>query len=134
MATMVATAGVRRLMRAGSWVGLLFLYLPRVVILIYAFNPTVAQSWPPSGFTTRWFSVAFHNREIRTSLWLSVKAGLGATALALVLGSLAAFAVHRFRFFGRETVSFLLVLPIALPGIVTGLALNSAIDAAGLSF
>ena len=93
-------------MRAGSWVVLLFLYLPLVVILIYAFNPNVGQSWPPSGFTVRWFSVAFHNRDVRTSLWLSVKAGLGATALALVLGSLAAFAVHRFRFFGRETVSF----------------------------
>jgi len=134
MATMVETAGVRRLIRAYAWAVLAFLYLPLLVILIYAFNPSVAQSWPPSGLTAKWFSVAFHSRDVRSSLWLSVKAGVGATAIALLLGSLAAFAVYRYRFFGRETVSFLLVLPIALPGIVTGLALNSAIDTAGLSF
>src|SRR3954453_13546128 len=103
----------------------LFLFLPILLICVYAFNPSNIQSWPLDGLSTKWFSAAFHNQEIRDALWLSVRAGLIATAIALVLGSLAAFAVHRFRFFGREAVSLMLVLPLALPGIITGMALNS---------
>src|SRR3954453_13787340 len=111
----------------------LFLFLPILLICVYAFNPSNIQSWPLDGLSTKWFSAAFHNQEIRDALWLSVRAGLIATAIALVLGSLAAFAVHRFRFFGREAVSLLLVLPIALPGIVTGLALLSAMQYGGIT-
>jgi putative spermidine/putrescine transport system permease protein len=103
----------------------LFLWLPLALIMVYAFNSSNVQSWPIPGFTTHWFSVAWHSREVRDAIWLSVRAGLLATGVALVLGSAAAFAIARFRFFGRESVSFLLVLPIALPGIITGMALNS---------
>ena len=102
-----------------------FLWFPLVLIGVYAFNKSNIQSWPIPGWTTHWFSVAWHNPDVRSSLWLSVKVGLLATGIALVLGSMAAFAIHRFRFFGRESVSFLLLLPIALPGIITGMALNS---------
>jgi putative spermidine/putrescine transport system permease protein len=104
---------------------LLFLFIPIATIVIFAFDRSNIQSWPIRHYTVHWFSVAWHDPEVRSALWLSVKAGLAATALALVLGSLAAFAVHRFRFFGRETISLLLVLPLALPGIVTGIALQS---------
>src|SRR5438874_5165176 len=100
---------------------------------IYAFNKSVVQSWPIPGWTTHWFSVAWHNPDARSALWLSVNAGLVATGVAIVLGSMAAFAIHRFRFFGRESVSFLLLLPIALPGIITGMALNSFYVFAGIS-
>src|SRR5206468_7748764 len=110
------------------------LYAPLLIVVIYAFNESRIQTWPPSGFTLHWFSVAWHNGGVRSALWLSIQAGLGATAIALVLGSAAAFAVHRFRFFGRETISFVLVLPIALPGIITGIALNSAINFSGIPF
>jgi putative spermidine/putrescine transport system permease protein len=111
----------------GVWTTLvvLFLWLPLALIMVYAFNSSNVQSWPIPGFTTRWFSVAWHSEEVRNALWLSVRAALLATGIALVLGSAAAFAIARFRFFGRESVSFLLVLPIALPGIITGMALNS---------
>src|SRR3954447_22394141 len=111
----------------GIWVGvvLLFLYIPIAVICLYAFNESNVQSWPISGFTTKWFGPAIHNADMQQALWLSLKAGMFATAVALVLGTCAAFGVHRFRFFGREAISFLLVLPIALPGIITGMALNS---------
>ena len=111
----------------GVWVALvlLFLYVPIAIICLYAFNASNVQSWPIAGLTTRWFSPAIHNPDMQQALWLSLKAGLVATAVALALGSMAAFGVHRFRFFGRETISFLLVLPIALPGIITGMALNS---------
>jgi putative spermidine/putrescine transport system permease protein len=111
----------------GAWVALvlLFLYVPIVIICLYAFNASNVQSWPIAGLTTRWFSPALHNGAMQEALWLSLKAGALATVVALLLGSMAAFGVHRFRFFGRETVSFLLVLPIALPGIITGMALNS---------
>jgi putative spermidine/putrescine transport system permease protein len=110
-----------------AWAALimLFLFIPLAVIITYAFNPSNIQSWPLSGLSTKWFSSTWHNEEMRHALWLSVRAGLLADGIALLLGSAAAFAVHRFRFFGREAVSFLLVLPIALPGIITGMALNS---------
>ena len=104
---------------------MLFLFVPIAIIIVYAFNPSNVQSWPLSGLSTRWFSTTWHNAEARHALWLSVRAGLLADAIALLLGTSAAFAVHRFRFFGREAVSFLLVLPLALPGIITGMALNS---------
>jgi putative spermidine/putrescine transport system permease protein len=111
----------------GAWVGLVlvFLYVPIALICLYAFNSSNVQSWPIAGLTTRWFSPAIHDEAMRQALWLSLKAGGISTAIALVLGSLAAFGVHRYRFFGREAVSFLLILPIALPGIISGMALNS---------
>jgi putative spermidine/putrescine transport system permease protein len=110
---------------------LLFLYVPLFVIMLYAFNPARSQSWPLPGLSTRWFVATWNNADVRTALVTSLKAGLGATTIALVLGSLAAFAIHRFKFFGREAVSFVLILPLALPGIVTGMALNSTINLGG---
>jgi putative spermidine/putrescine transport system permease protein len=108
-----------------SMLVILFLWTPLALIMLYAFNKSNVQSWPITSFTTHWFRAAWTS-EVKTSLWLSVRVGLIATGIALALGSAAAFGVARFQFFGREAVSFLLVLPIALPGIVTGIALNSA--------
>jgi putative spermidine/putrescine transport system permease protein len=118
---------VRAKLALGAWVGLVlaFLDIPMGLIVLYAFNSSNVQGWPIAGLTTKWFGPAWHDEEVRAALSLSFRAGLGATAVALLLGSMAAFAVHRFRFFGREAVSFALVLPIALPGIITGMALNS---------
>ncbi|HVP03528.1 MAG TPA: ABC transporter permease [Solirubrobacteraceae bacterium] len=115
----------RWLLRLGSLLTLAFLYFPLVVIAIYAFNTTRVQTWPPSGLSLHWFDDAFNNSGARDALWTSVRVALGATAIALVLGSLAAYALARHDFFGKESVAFLLVLPIALPGIVTGMALNA---------
>ena len=110
----------------------LFLWLPLVVIALYAFNKSQIQSWPISHWTFHWFSVAFHDSQVRSALWLSIRVGLLATLVALLLGTMAAFGVHRFRFFGRESISLLFLLPIALPGIITGMALNSAFSFAGV--
>ena len=118
-------------MRVASVLVLAFLYIPLLIVILYAFNPARSQTWPLEGLSLKWFEVAWNNGEVRSALLTSVKAGLAASAVALLLGSMAAAAVHRFRFFGRETVSFLLILPLALPGIVTGMALNSAINAGG---
>src|SRR5215813_4788685 len=109
------------------WVALVlaFLFIPIVLIVLYAFNQSTIQSWPISHFTLHWFSLAWHDPEVRAAFLLSVRVGLFATALALLLGSAIAYALHKFRFFGREAISFLLVLPLALPGIITGIALNS---------
>ncbi len=117
--------GTRWLLRIGTWITLLFLYVPLLVIALYAFNDRRVQAWPIDGLSTQWFSKAFHNPGVRDALWTSVKAAVGATAIAMLLGTLAAIAVSRFRFFGREAISFLVILPIALPGIVTGMALNA---------
>ncbi|HEY6961097.1 MAG TPA: ABC transporter permease [Gaiellaceae bacterium] len=111
----------------GAWVALVlaFLYVPIALICLYAFNKSNVQSWPIPGVTTKWFSPAIHNSDVQDALLLSLECAAMATLTALVLGSLAAFGVHRFRFFGREMISFVLVLPIALPGIITGMALSS---------
>jgi putative spermidine/putrescine transport system permease protein len=111
-----------------------FLWLPLLLIMLYAFNGSTIQSWPISGWTFHWFHQAWHDPEARRSLWLSLKVALAATVIALLLGTAAAAAIYRFRFFGREAVSFLLLLPIALPGIITGMALNSAYAFAGVRF
>ncbi len=128
-------------LRLASGGTLLFLYLPILVVAIYAFNDSKNQSWfrlveslASNGIggtlSLRWFDAALKNLEVREAFALSIQAALGATLMALLLGSAAAFAVHRFRFFGRDAISFIVVLPIALPGIVTGMALNAAINAA----
>jgi putative spermidine/putrescine transport system permease protein len=121
----VETRGARIGLRLATFVTLAFIYVPLGVIALYAFNETRTQRWPISGLTLRWWDRAFPNEGVRDALLHSVEAALGATAIALVLGTLASLAVQRYRFFGRETVSFLVILPIALPGIVTGMALNA---------
>jgi len=128
------TRALRIGLRVWSGLVLLFLFFPIALIAVYAFNSSNIQSWPPAGLSTKWFGVAWHNSEIRDALWLSVKAGLVSTSIAIFLGSAAAFAVHRFRFFGREVVSFVVVLPIALPGIITGMALNSLFAFTSVTF
>jgi putative spermidine/putrescine transport system permease protein len=105
--------------------GLAFIYVPLLLIALQAFNASKILKWPPPGFTLDWFQKAFESESAREALVTSVKAGLAATAIAIVLGSLIALAVGRRRFFGREAISFLIVLPIALPGIVTGVALSN---------
>jgi len=127
-----------RATRVGLWAWatlvFLFLWIPIGIMALYAFNSSNIQSWPIPGFSTKWFSEAWNDPEVRDALWLSFRAGLFATVLALILGSLAAFGLARSRFFGRDAVSFLFVLPIALPGIITGLALNSFFVLWGVSF
>jgi putative spermidine/putrescine transport system permease protein len=122
---MQVSGGAKWTLRIGSVITLTFLYAPLAVIAIYAFNKTRVQAWPPPGLTFQWFDKAASNQGARDALLTSVKVGLAATAVAMVLGSLAAYALARFEFFGKNSLSFLVVLPIALPGIVTGMALNA---------
>jgi putative spermidine/putrescine transport system permease protein len=121
----VETRATKRILGVFVALVLAFLYIPIVVISLYAFNDSNVQSWPPPALTLHWFHSTIHNGDMQTALKISLEAATLATTIALVLGSMAAFGVHRFRFFGRESVSFLFVLPIALPGIITGMALSS---------
>jgi putative spermidine/putrescine transport system permease protein len=105
---------------------LVIVYVPLAVVVVNSFNADATFSWPPSGWTLQWWEATADNGGARAALGTSVRAGLLATALSLVLGTLAAFALQRYRFFGREAISLLVILPIALPGIVTGIALNNA--------
>jgi putative spermidine/putrescine transport system permease protein len=113
---------------------LVFLYVPIGIIALYAFNANRAQTWPITKFTTDWFAAAFDNEGVRAAFGLSLTVAFWAMATALVLGTLAALAVHRYRFFGRDVLSFALILPIALPGIVTAIALNSSVHALDVQF
>lgn len=121
-------------LRLASAAVLVFLYLPLAVLAIYAFNPSRLQAWPPTGFTFHWFGEAFANPAVRTAIVNSLLVATIATAIALVLGTLAALAVQRHAFFGRQTISFFLVLPIALPGVVTGIALRTSFVTFGIDF
>jgi putative spermidine/putrescine transport system permease protein len=113
------------LLRLGTAATLAFIYVPLLVIALEAFSSSQTFKWPPPGFTLDWFEKAIDNPGARDAFLYSLRTGAIATGIALVLGTLASLAVARHRFFGRETISFLVILPIALPGIVTGIALNS---------
>jgi putative spermidine/putrescine transport system permease protein len=123
-------------LRIAAVAGLLFLHLPLALIILYAFTTEEKSfQFPPPGYTARWFSVAWSERpDIWPPLVLSLKVAAISTFLSLILGTLAAAALSRTRFFGRETISLLFVLPIALPGIITGISLRSAFDIIGLDF
>jgi putative spermidine/putrescine transport system permease protein len=131
---MIEPRGVRILLRLATAAVLAFLYLPLVVLGIYAFNPSRLQVWPPTGFTLAWFGEALANTALIAAVVNSLLVALLATAVALVLGTLAALAVQRYDFFGRQTISFFLVLPIALPGVVTGIALRTSFVTLDIEF
>ena len=121
-------------LRIATGVVLAFIYLPLIILAIYAFNPSRIQAWPPTGFTLNWFAEAASSPAVIRALVNSVIVAVFATAIALVLGTLASIAVARYAFFGRQTISFLLVLPIALPGVVTGVALRTSFVTLGVDF
>lgn len=126
---------VPRALTATAICGLLFLHLPLAMILLYAFSTEEASyEFPPPGLTTRWFAVAWNRQDIWDAMGLSLRVAAASTALAIVLGTLAAAAMSRSRFFGRESISLLILLPIALPGILTGISLRSAFHGAGIPF
>ena len=122
----------RIVLRLAAWGGLAFLYAPLLVVAVLSFNRSKNFVWPPSGLTLHWWSDAARNAGARDALWVSVRLAAGAAIVALALGTLLAFALQRFRFFGRDVLSFAVVLPIALPGIVTGIAMNSGFRQLGL--
>jgi putative spermidine/putrescine transport system permease protein len=124
-----------RLLTLAAAAGLAFLHAPVAIIVLYAFTTDAATfQFPPPGLTLHWFGVAWGRDDIWRAIALSVQVALAATAIALVLGTLAAAAIHRTRFFGREILSLLVILPIALPGIITGIALRSAMHLGGIPF
>jgi putative spermidine/putrescine transport system permease protein len=133
---MILSRGARWAFGLATAVGLAFVYVPLLVVLLNSFNSSRTFAWPPPGFTTRWWTTAFDNEGARAALTTSVQVAALATVLALVLGTLASVAVSRYAFFGRETISLLVILPIALPGIITGIALNSVFTGflGGLTF
>ncbi|HEX3427824.1 MAG TPA: ABC transporter permease [Candidatus Limnocylindrales bacterium] len=131
---MLLPRGIRIALRIATGLTLAFIYLPIALIVLYSFNAAKVATWPIGGLTIDWYLKAVDNAGIRNALIGSLEAAIGATIVALVLGTLIAFAVQRYSFFGRQTLAFVVVLPLALPGIVTGIALNSAFRTLGLDF
>lgn len=122
-----------RWLQTAAIIGLVFMHFPIAVIAMYAFNTeTSSFSFPLQGFTLEWFAKTWARQDVRDAVWLSLKIAAQATSLAMLLGTMAAAALYRARFFGRETITLLFILPIALPGIVTGIALLSAYRLAGI--
>ncbi len=121
---------LRVITRGWAALVLVFVYAPLLLVVVNAFNSSKTFTFPPSGFTLQWWRAALHSEGMWTSLGNSVVVGLVATGIALVLGTMVAFAVQRYEFFGSQTVNLLVVLPITLPGIVTGIALNATFTSA----
>ena len=117
----------RIVLRVATGLVLAFLYIPIILVVFYAFNERGTSAWPPSGFSLRWVLEAMANTGLQQAFMTSIAAALGATSIAIVLGGLASLAVSRYSFFGRETVSFVVILAIALPGVVTGMALSTTL-------
>ena len=122
---MSISRGTKIVLSIFAFIAFGFIYVPLGVILINSFSTNKSLTWPPSGFTTEWWGKAVENEGVREALVTSIGVAIVATAIALVLGTLLSFALGRYRFFGRESLSLLVILPIALPGIVTGIALNN---------
>lgn len=112
-------------LRIATGLILAFIYIPLALVVVYAFNRSGTSAWPPAGFTLDWIALAMANTGLQQAFLTSATAALAATLIALVLGTLVSLAVARYAFFGREAISFVVVLPIALPGIVTGMALST---------
>jgi putative spermidine/putrescine transport system permease protein len=112
-------------LRLATGLILAFIYIPLSLVVIYAFNASGTSAWPPSGFSLQWVEQAMANPGLQQAFLTSILCALGATAVAMILGALASLAVARYSFFGREAISFVVILAIALPGIVTGMALST---------
>ncbi|MCD1625737.1 MAG: ABC transporter permease [Paracoccaceae bacterium] len=123
------------ILTAGAIAGLLFLHLPILLIFLYAFTTDErTYQFPPPGLTTQWFAVAWNRADIWPPLYLSLRVAALSTVMALILGTLCAAAMARSRFFGRDQISLLIILPIALPGIITGMSLRSAFSIMDVPF
>lgn len=122
---MKLSTGLRRTARVWTWVVLALLYVPLAFVVVNSFNSSRTFAFPPSRLTLQWWADAWHSRGAFAALGASVVVGLVATVIALILGTLLAFALQRHAFFGRGVINVLVTLPITLPGIVTGIALNA---------
>ncbi len=131
---MQLSRSVRVALRLATGLIVAFIYLPIGVILLYSFNAAKVATWPITSFTLDWYAKAFNDAGIRAAFGTSLQVAIGATIVSVLLGSLLALAVQRYQFFGREVIAFIVILPLALPGIVTGLALNTAFRAIGFEF
>lgn len=129
---MISDRTTRLALRIATGAILFFIYFPIALVFVYAFNAGTSAAWPPAGFSLVWFGEALRNTGLQQAFLTSLLVALAATLIALVLGTMAALAVARYRFFGRETISLIVVFPIALPGIVTGMALSTTFAQTGL--
>ena len=121
----IISPGLRRSLTGITVLVLVFVYVPLTLVVVNSFNIDNTFGFPPPGYTLHWWQVAWESQGARSALWTSVKVAIAATVVALLLGTLAAMALRRTRFFGRNVVSLLIILPIALPGVVTGLAFQN---------
>lgn len=122
-------------LRAAAMAGLLFLHLPILIIFLYAFTTEEkSYAFPPPGLTTEWFAVAWNRADIWPPLTLSLWVASVSTLLAMILGTLVSAAMAQTRFFGRDQISLLILLPIALPGVITGMSLRSAFSIMDIPF
>lgn len=102
-----------------------FLYVPVIVLVVYSFNDNSIMKLPLSGFTLGWYKSAFANTQIIDALTNSLIVASCTTALSLVVGIPAALAISRVNFLGKSIFNRTILLPIALPGVITGISLLS---------
>ncbi len=122
-------------LRFGAIAGLLFLHIPLLLIILYAFTTEdKSYQFPPPGYTLKWFEVVLNRQDIWDAVSLSMQIAIISTFLAIILGTLAAGALYKTSFFGKSSITILIILPIALPGIITGISLRSTFGVLGIPF
>ncbi len=122
-------------LRFGAIAGILFLHIPLLLIILYAFTTEdKSYQFPPPGYTLKWFEVVLNRQDIWNAVELSMRIAIISTFFAIILGTLAAGALYKKSFFGKSSITILIILPIALPGIITGISLRSTFGVMGVPF
>ena len=122
-------------LRFGAIGGLLFLHIPLLLIILYAFTTEdKSYQFPPPGYTLKWFEIVLNRQDIWSAVALSMRIAIISTFFAIILGTLAAGALYKKSFFGKNSITILIILPIALPGIITGISLRSTFGVMGIPF
>ena len=122
-------------LRFGAIAGLLFLHIPLLLIILYAFTTEdKSYQFPPPGYTLKWFEIVLNRQDIWSAVALSMRIAIISTFFAIILGTLAAGALYKKSFFGKNSITILIILPIALPGIITGISLRSTFGVMGIPF
>lgn len=112
--------------------GFLFLYLPVVVVVMYSFNTDAISSFPMSGLTLKWYKAMFANTELIKSLRNSLIVAFIGTGLAILIGVPGAYGMYKLKFPGKKALEKMVILPMMLPGIITGITILSFLQLVGV--
>lgn len=110
---------------------MLFIYIPTVIMVVYSFNQQETNKWW-TGFTAQWYVKLFQDTQLWETFGLSLKISLLSTLLVVVIGTLGAMGLTRYRFFGRNALTYSVYLPMIVPGVVFAVPIMALLVLLGL--